>query len=353
MNSHPGRVDGAPGTITVGPQVLDAAGRTIAYVDMDTVTVDGYTIDLGVHPSGTVRISALGPRTDAFLNDLDAARSRARRAALLQWTGTPELATFTQAPAGPADVPVGIHLFDDGLTVEPRNGTPDLVPYALVDGIDRDGYAVTIRRRGLDPVTVRRLGPRTDEFLAAVDRGRSAQRQAMADAYGQLDDRLLGFVAPNGWAVTADEAGMFAGALADAFATGDRAEEMTTLAGLATGPAGPGPRGGGMRYGLALQPDGPMPFALAMGARRIAVESAEPDQARATYVFDTTDADALNRALIMISFRREALYLAQDKLGRWSLAVRTLPVVRWARSVYSARVVHDEGWSDGIAAAMR
>lgn len=344
MDSYPAQVDGVAGSVTVGPDVLDAAGRTLPYVDMDDVTVTGHIIDLGMHPAGSVRLSALGPRTDAFLTDLDTARSRARRAALLQWTGTAEIAAFAQAPAGPGDAAVAIHVFGDGLTVEPRNGTPEAVPYALVDGIDRDGYAITIRRRGLDAVTVRRLGPRTDEFLTTVGRARSAQRQAMADAFGGLDDRLRGFTAPDGWAVTPVEAGSFGGALAAAFAAGDRAAEMTTLAALA---------GGGMRYGIALAPEGPMPFALAVGAGRTAVESADSGQARATYVFATTDVEALNRALILTSFRREALYLAEDDLGRWSLAARTLPVVRWARSVFAARVVHDGAWQDGITTALQ
>jgi hypothetical protein len=344
MDSYSCRVDGSPGSVTVGPQLLEAGGRTLPYVEMDTVQVTGYTIELGMHPAGTVRISALGPRTDAFLIELDGARSRARRAALLQWTGTPELAAFQQAPGSPDDAPVSIHLFDDGFTVEPRNGTPELVPYGLLDRVDRDGYAIACVRRGQPPVTVRRLGPRTDEFLSRVERGRSAQRQAVAEAYGAMDDRLLGYAAPNGWAVTADQAGTFGGALADAFAAGDRAQEMSVLAGLARG---------GLRYGLALQPDGPMPFVLAAGGSSVAVESAETDQARATYVFATTDVDALNTALILISFRREALYLPVDKLGRWTLAARTLPVVQWARSVFAARVVHDDTWADAIRAALR
>jgi hypothetical protein len=344
MDSYSGRVDGSPASVTVGPDVLDAGGRTLPYVDMDIVQVTGYTIDVGMHPSGTVRIGALGPRHDAFLIDLDRARSRARRAALLQWTGTAELASFQQAPARPDDVPVTIHLFDDGFTVEPRNGTPGLVPYGLLGRLDRDGYTITCVRSGMPPVTVRRLGPRTDEFCERVERGRAAQRQAVAQAYGALDDRLLGYTAPNGWAVTVEQAGTFGGALAAGFAAGERSEAMPALAGLARG---------GLRYGLALQPEGPMPFVLAAGASRTAVESVESDQARATYVFDTTDVDALNTALIMISFRREALYLPPDRLGRWSLAARTVPVVQWARGMFAARVVHDDNWAANIGAALR
>jgi hypothetical protein len=344
VNSYAAQIDGVRGTVSVGPQALDADGRMLPYVLMDTVVVNGYVIDLGQYPAGGVRVSGLGPKTAAFLADLDESRSRARRAALLQWTGTPEVAAFTQAPAGPDDVPVTVHVFDDGLTVEPRNGVPELVPYSLLERVDRDGYALSLVRRGLPPVTVRRLGPRTDEFLALVERGRASQRRAMADAFGAMDDKLLGFSAPNGWAVTAEQASIYGGALADVFATGDRAEEVGVLSSLV---------GPDLRYGLALQPEGPMPFLLAVGKSKIAVESAEPDQARATYIFTTTDVGALNTALIMISFRREALYVAEDKLGRWSLAVRTLPVVRWARSVYAARVIHDDAWAAGISAALR
>jgi hypothetical protein len=344
VNSYLAQIDGTRGTVAVGPEALDVGGRMLPYVLMDSVAVNGHAIELGLYPSGVARLGGLGPKTDAFLSDLDQHRSRARRAALLQWTGTPEVAAFTQAAAGPDDVPVGIHVFADGLTVEPRNGIPELVPYALLDRMDRDGYAITLQRRGLPPVTVRRLGQRTDEFFAIVERGRSALRQAVSDAFGALDDRLLGFGAPDGWAVTTAEASIYGGALADAFAAGDRGPEVAVLASLV---------GPDLRYGLSLQPAGPMPFLLAVGRSAIAVESAESDQARATYVFATTDVAALNTALIMISFRREALYLAEDRLGRWSLAARTLPVVRWARSVFSARVVHDDAWETGISAALR
>jgi hypothetical protein len=344
VNSYSAQIDGVRGTVIVGPQALDVEGRMVPYVLMDTVAVSGYSVDLGLYPSGLTRIGGLGPKTTAFLSDLDQYRSRARRAALLQWTGTPEIAAFTQAPAAPDEVPVAIHVFADGLTVEPRNGIPDLVPYALLDRVDRDGYTITLQRRGLPPVVVRRLGARTDEFLGVVERGRSALRRAVADAFGAMDDRLLGFSAPNGWALTADEASVYGGALADAFAAGERGAEVAVLTSLV---------GPDLRYGLSLQPEGPMPFLLAVGRTTIAVESAEPDQARATYLFATTDVAALNTALIMTSFRREVLYLAENQLGRWSLAVRTLPVVRWARSVFSARVVHDDAWEAGISAALR
>ena len=342
MDSYHGRVDGVPASVTVGPQTLDAGGRMLAYVDMDSVHVAGYAISIGMHPSDGLEVTGLGPRHDAFLTDLDAARSAARRAALLQWTGRPEGGSFGQNPGAPGENLVRVHVFDDGLTVEPRNGTPQIVPFALVDSVERDGYTITLRLRSSDPVTVRRLGPRTDEFVALLDRLRADERQAVAAAYGAIDDRLLGYAAPNGWAVATADAGTFGGALADAFCGGDRAADLAPLIAAAAG----------LRFGLSLQVDEPMPFLLATGRSTTAVESLG-DEARATYVFATTDTDALNRALIMTSFRREAFYLPEDQLGRWSLAARTLDVVRWARSVFRQRIVHDDNWAGAVASALQ
>lgn len=344
MTTYSAHLDGAPGLIGIGPHGLDAAGRMLAWVDMDGVAVRGHAIDITMYDAPQLTITMLGPRIDAFLAELSEARSRARRAALLQWTGTPELRAFTQAPASPQDGPVAIHVFADGFTVEPRTGVPEHVPFALVTDVARDGYRVTVQRRGLPEVMVRRLGPRTDEFLAVIDRCRSDENAAMAAAFAELDDRLSGFAAPNGWAIAPERAGVFGGALVDVFAAGSRAEEMAHLAGLAHG---------GMRYGISLQPDGPMPFVLVTGRATTAVESADADDARATYVFSTTDAEALNRALIMLSFRREAIHLPAAKLGRWSLAARTLPIVAWARSAFAARVIHDDTWAATVTAALR
>lgn len=344
MTTYSAHLDGAAGAVVVGPHGLDAAGRMLAWVEMDSVAVRAHAIDLTMHGAPPLALTRLGPRFDAFIAELTEARARARRAALLQWTGTPEIAAFTQSPESPVDGPVGVHVFADGFTVEPPTGVPELVPYALVTGVTRDGYRVTFQRRGSPPVTVSRLGPRTDEFLTVVDRCRSDENAAMARAFADLDDRLSGLSAPNGWAVAPEQAGAFGGALVNAFAAGSRAAEMTHLTGLVRG---------GMRYGISLQPEGPMPFVLAAGRTATAVESADDGEARATYLFSTTDTAALNQALIMLSFRREAIHLPAAKLGRWSLAARTLPIVAWARSMFVARAIHDDSWAAVVTAALR
>ena len=90
------------------------------------------------------------------------------------------------------------------------------------------------------------------------------------------------------------------------------------------------------------------PFVLAPVAGRVAVEATDADD-RATFVFTTSDLDWLNAALIVVNFRREALSFDEAELGRWAVAVRTLPLVRELRAAFAGRVVHDARWRDNLA----
>ena len=110
--------------------------------------------------------------------------------------------------------------------------------------------------------------------------------------------------------------------------------------------------GNALRLGIKASVDGTaFPFALAPVGGRVAVEGAG-DEARATFVFETTDVDRLNAVLLLTSFRREAISFPEDQLGRWAVAVRTLEVVRWARRALLARVVHGESWESSVRSAL-
>jgi hypothetical protein len=108
-----------------------------------------------------------------------------------------------------------------------------------------------------------------------------------------------------------------------------------------------------LRAGIKMQSSGAsMPFVLASRNGNVAVEGTEGGDARATFVFRSADIDQLNAALLLMSFRREAISLPDEQLGRWALAVRRLEVVRWARAALVARVVHDDSWTDRVTAAL-
>ena len=95
----------------------------------------------------------------------------------------------------------------------------------------------------------------------------------------------------------------------------------------------------------------PLSFVLAPVNGSTVVEATDGDD-RATFVFAATDTDLLNAVLVLTSFRREALFLPDDQLGRWAVAARTWPAVREARSLLRARIVHDERWAANLDAAL-
>jgi hypothetical protein len=289
-----------------------------------------------------VTLSHLGRRTTEFVDAFAVARRRARRAALLQWTGDAALDEY-EVRVGSEPVPTVVTLFPDGVLVEPLTGAPTSAPLSLVDGVVRDGHRITLDLRVLDPVVIGPLGRRTDEFVLGLERARHALAQRTQDAYAELSSALTGFSAPDGWAVGAAEAGPWWGALRAAVAAG-RPEEVEQLAGLA---------GPDLRLGVKVSASGSaMPFVLAPVGDLVAVEGTEEGEARATFVFRTRDVGHLNAALLLTSFRREAIALPDDALGRWALAARTLEMVRWARTALVARVIHDDSWSATIGSVL-
>ncbi len=71
------------------------------------------------------------------------------------------------------------------MTVDGWSNATDLAPFSLIERVERDGYAITLRMRGgLAPLVIRQLGRRTDEFLADLDTARNDLVRRTADAYG-------------------------------------------------------------------------------------------------------------------------------------------------------------------------
>jgi len=325
--------------VSVEPDVLRIGDLDVPYHEMDDVVLDGWTLTMR-GPSREVTISQLGAARDTFMRDFRKARLHARRAAMLQ-SGAADPIDVYEAFRGDQPVTVGLH--SDGLTVEADAGAPDYVPLSCIRSVERNGYQFTLQVRGLDPVTFGRLGARTDEFVQDLDAARRDLRARTRDAYAELDPALADLSAPDGWAVTRSEAGVSWPSLRAAFAAQNRADEIDALEKIA---------GDGVRLGLKAAFNGrTMPFALAPSAGRVAVESAD-EEARATFVFTTGDVDRLNAVLLLTSFRREALFFPEDQLARWAVAVRMLPVVRWAREALAARIVHDASWQRNVEAAL-
>src|SRR5262249_48362397 len=156
------RFDGHDAIATIADDALLVDANPVAtWLDADVVRETDHAVTL-VLPSGEVAVTHLGAGFDRFCNELREARGLVRRAALTQSTGAP----IDSYLSHDGEAVVDIHLCAGAVVVEPRGGGTTAVPLPSITAVQRDGWTITIRQRVFDPVVVRALGQRTDEFLS-------------------------------------------------------------------------------------------------------------------------------------------------------------------------------------------
>jgi hypothetical protein len=344
------QVDGVAVSAVPGVDALDLGDRAIAWWDVDGLETSAgppVRLTLRLADGRHLVVDHLGPRGDEFAEVVREVRGRSRRAALTQTPGEPLAVFVAREPDGEV---CDITLFPHVVTVEPRSDAPVTHrPLPLVRAVDREGWTFTLRCRGVEDVAVRGLGPRTDEFGERLAAARIELAAATRAGFAAFDPALAGLDAPDGWAISQDEAGGSGPSLLARWGTCRRSAEFGVLAEAA---------GGADRLRCGLWTEGgttTMPFVLAPvgggASARIAVEAVDADD-RATFVYATDDAERLSAALILSAFRREVLTFPDGELGRWAVAVRTQPHVQWARERMVARVVHDASWATSVASAL-
>jgi hypothetical protein len=326
----------------------------VAFLDADTLRAADYRIEIGCWPAGTLVLSGLGRRFDAFAGELRRARDHARVAGLLGH-GVAMPVVFPAAVLGTgAPRPVDGHLFDTHITWVPTDADPWQLPLgALTDvRVQEDPPAVVLDTA--DGATVAgQLARMRDEFLRAVRARRDAQAQVLealsgapvfADGLGVERPRVPGF-----------------DRLLERFTATDRAECAATLLKAA--------RGGEPRLGFVqlLDPDAeallspealPEHWAsfLLVPAGALTLLEILAGPSAATYVFAAPIAD-VNRDLQLLHFRRGALALsgadAEPAAGNaWRLALRRLEPLGRLRAATRARLIHNEGWVGALARAL-
>lgn len=333
-------VDGRVVDVVIAEAGLFIDAQLTSWLDVDDVQQGDHQVTLVLADGNVLALTHLGQTTDRFIDALRRARRAVRLPALTIATGDPVFQCVSRQPGAEADV----LLFAGVLVVEPHSGAPVPIPLPLLDDVEREGHAIHLRCRGVDDVTVRALGSKTDEFLDRLATTRRSLVAATYAAYAAFDPALEGFSAPDGWAITKSSNPTAWHALRARAESGDRSAAIGLLADLA---------GDNLRLGVYTEGgEYPLPFALAPVGGRVAVEAIDGDD-RATFVFATDDVDGLNAVLLLTSFRREALSLPVEQLGRWAVAARTSAAVAAARAALVARVVHNDSWEANVRAALR
>jgi hypothetical protein len=333
---------------------VSVGAANVAFLDADGFRAADYRIEIGCWPAGTLVLSELGRRFDAFAAELRRARDHARVAGLLAH-GVAMPVVFPAAVLGSgAPRPVDAHLFDTHITWVPTDADPWQQPLgALTDVRGQDDPPAVVLDTAAGPIVVGQLARMRDEFLRAVRARRDAQAQVLETVTGAtVFADGLGVERPRVPSVER---------LLERFTATDRAEGAATLLKAA--------RGGEPRLGFvemldpdaeALQAPEALPerwasfLLVPVGALTLLEILAGPSAA--TYVFAAPIAD-VNRDLQLLHFRRGALALsgadAEPAAGNpWRLALRRLEPLRRLRAATHARLIHGEGWTGALERAL-
>jgi hypothetical protein len=333
--------------VSVGPV-------TVAFLDAETLRAADYRIEVGCWPAGTLVLTELGRRFDAFAGALRRARDHARVAGLLAH-GTAMPSVFAGAVLGSgAPRPVDCHVYDTHITFVPADADPWQLPLGALTTIEaQDDPPAVVLGMASGPTVVGQLARLRDEFLRAVAARRDAQAQLLETLTG-----TPGFA--DGLGVERPRVAAFDRLVARFTAT-DRAACAAALL-KAT-------RGGEPRLGFVhlLDPDAealqssealPEHWAsfLLVPAGPLTVLEILAGPSAATYVFAASMAD-VNRDLQLLHFRRGALALsgkeAEPAPGNpWRLALRKLAPLGRLRAATRARLIHSEGWADALVCAL-
>jgi hypothetical protein len=382
--------------------VASAAPVSAAYRDILTLAVADYTIALSLSSGETLTFSKLGYGYEDFARKLVALRNEQILADMLGGEslldgGARGQFTMWRDGAPAASGACEARVYETGLVVLPDDADVMRFPLSDLDKAWTADYALNVTLRDGVQLMVSKLGPRLDPLERSLMQAAEALslkvQELLAEAAPGIDSLTLRRAADimrEGRAarrcdIEAISPALWAG-LETRLANAGAAETYGYLKGV-----GDASRVAvGLKRGLMGDRTGEYVWFLVpvysadskTPGNAVVMEAyslGEDLKAYATYVFRLAPradyargmsdselaaaADAaietVNRCMIEVNFRREPIYLADEKLLdprylRYWFAVRRLPGLRWLREHFVGRAIHStpEEWQAGVDALL-
>jgi hypothetical protein len=171
-------VDVADGALVLAP--AEGGVLRIPFGHISSVAEpEPFTVRIGLADGSAIELSRLGVMRTQLLAELRDGRGDAASAAAM---AVGEAAIFSGASAGE---PAEVRVYDDALLVIGAAGA-ERVSFSFVGAVRVQDYAVTVEVTGREPVIVSRLGRRTSELAALLDRRLAEARGRTAAFLGSL-----------------------------------------------------------------------------------------------------------------------------------------------------------------------
>lgn len=377
------------------------APMRIAFAEAVRTEAADHGIRIALRAGERIELMALGRRYDELVASLARLRRGHKLRALLldekPSHGDWETGAYLRRSAQGQDLggdDCAVHLMRASLAVVPENEAPFVVPYGEIDGLsfnpDLHGTVISLGETGR--IALVRFARRTDAIhrriesdLAALATRRAQALQEILPDLGAFALRRLVGVLRDGVAAhrsAVDEAApgafdaIWRGAMPDparrAFAEELRARAtdvylaIKEFKGIGSSPSDSGGDTEGAESGSGEISDG-TPGALLghqflyfFAIERALVVEVPSMEDSATYVFRAGDdaraiAMDVSRALASIQFRREPVYMDEERLlegpgRRYLEAVRTLGPLQAIRAAFVGRVTHasQDSWRAGL-----
>jgi len=175
-------VDVADGALVLAP--AEGGVLRIPFGHISSVgEPEPFTVRIGLADGNAIELSRLGVMRTQLLAELRDGRGDAASAAAM---AVGEAVLFSGACSGVSGAePAEVRVYDDALLVIGAAGA-ERVSFSFVGAVRVQDYAVTVEVTGREPVIVSRLGRRTGELAALLDRRLAEARGRTAAFLGSL-----------------------------------------------------------------------------------------------------------------------------------------------------------------------
>lgn len=377
-------------TVSLTEEAVELRGEAtyrFTYRAIRSVDAGEYTVRLTVEPGRTIELTKLGRRYNDFLRELHHRRNAVLLADMLMDEGLrqPGVEAEFQYVDNRRNLTNGgeseVRLYDTAVVVIPRTSHPVRLPYGTIDHIEVGDYRLWIESVGGDVLTLTKLGREFEPFHGALT---EVMAELKAETVAMLEDRLpavdpfalndLAEMMRDGRAVSRREVrervgpSIWASLPASLDEAGIR-DEYEYLAGLGASEW----ISIGIKRSLVGELRGDYLWFLVpivdVDANRsgnaIVMEATGGGAGQATYLFRVlppadyasihdpavleeavdTALTTLNRGMLTVNFRREPIYLSDERLAeprysRYRSALRLVPELTDLRQRFIGRVVH-------------